>query len=280
MLAASTSFYIILTAVPLFLLLIRLLGFFLGDMGEIHDFIFKMGDEVFPDVAPEILLKIKDIVKGPLFGEAQFTVINFIILIISSLSFFNAIWTGIYIVSEDQSFLKWWKHLKGLAIIAFTVVVVLGLFAFNPVLLFLVKTLKYNIFIDLLYESFDSARPLIHYLRSVDISQSKIFKENIFHFVIFLGYFTIVYRWLFNWSLSLKKALVASVHFVGLLLLGKNLFWIYFFYMRNTLMSSYGDYYTFIAGIIWIYLVMAFFFFGVSCAVILREKIPELGKVD
>ena len=272
MLAASSSFYIILTAVPLFLLLIRLVGFILGDINEVHEFIFKLGNEVFPDVAPEALLKIKDLVKGPLFGKSQFTIINSIILTISSLSFFNTIWTSIYLVTDDKSFLKWWKHLKGLAIIAFTVAVVVGLLAFHPVLLFLIKFLKYNTVVDLIYESFESARSLVDYLRSVDISQSTLFKENFLHFGVFLCYFAVVYRWLFNWSVSWKKALLASLNFVGLLLLGKNAFLLYVLYMRNTLMSSYGDFYTFIAGIVWIYLLMAFFFFGVCHVVISRKK--------
>ncbi len=247
----------------------------IGDLNEINEIIFKLGDGVFPNLGPEVLIKARDIVKSTFMAKKEFTVINFTILTISSLSFFNTIWSGIYLISDDRSFLKWWKHLKGLAVIALTVVVLVIAFAFHPVLLLLIKSLKYNMAVDIIYTEVDALRSFIDYLRSIDIEKSILFRENLFHFFIFITYFTFIYRWFFNWKISLRDSLLSSTTFVALLLLGKNLFWIYFFYVRETLMSSYGDYYTFIVAIIWIYLVMCLFFFGVALCVVLRDRTPH-----
>ncbi|MBC96801.1 MAG: hypothetical protein CME63_03570 [Halobacteriovoraceae bacterium] len=272
LLAASASFYVILTIVPFFLLLIRIVGSLIGDLKQVNQLIFKLGNEVFPNLGPEILLKAQEIIQATLLANSNLTFINFIILTISALSFFNTIWSGIFLISDDKSFLKWWKHLKGLGVIALTVVMLVVAFAFHPMLLLLIKSLKYNLVVDIIYEQVGVARSLIDYLRSINVEKSALFKENLFHFLIFLSYFTFIYRWFFNWKISLKDSLMSSATFVGLLLIGKNLFWVYFFYVRETLMSSYGDYYTFIVAIIWIYLVMCFFFFGVSLSVVLRDR--------
>ncbi len=272
LLAASASFYVILTIVPFFLLLIRIAGSLIGSLAQVNKLIFKLGDEVFPNMGPEILLKAQEIIQGTLLANRQLTFINFVILIISSLSFFNAIWTGIFLISDDKTFLKWWKHLKGLGVIALTVVMLMIAFSFHPLLLIFIKSLQYNIMVDVLYEEVGASQFLIDYLRSIDLEKSVLFKENIFHFFIFLTYFTFIYRWFFNWKIGLKDSILSSVTFVALLLMGKNLFWVYFFYVRETMVSSYGDYYSFILAIIWIYLVMCFFFFGISLCVVLRDR--------
>jgi membrane protein len=272
LLAASASFYIILTLIPFFLLLIRIVGAIIGDQNEVNKLIFKLGSEVFPNLGPQLLEQFEKMIQGIFLDNQQFTFINLIILVISSLSFFNTIWSGIFLISDDHSFLRWWKHLKAIGVIALTVLVLTITLGFHPILLLGLKTLQYNVVIDILNQEVPALRSIIVFLREIDLEKLALFKENIFHFFIFLIYFTFIYRWFFNWKISLKQALTSSTTFVGLLLLGKNLFWIYFFYVRDTMISSYGDYYTFIVAIIWIYLVMCFFFFGVSLSVVFRDQ--------
>ena len=271
-LASASSFYIILTVVPFFLLLIRLVGFFLGDMQQIQNLIFELGENIFPDVAPEILYKVKSLVEGPLKGGAQFTIINFMILTISSLSFFNMIWSGLYLISGDRSHLSLWKHVKGLVIIMITVVILIVAFSIHPVILFTFKVLNHNFLTNYLWENFEAFRPVLDYFRTMDLKGSFLFRSNFLYFFLFLFYFSFVYRWFFSWKIRFREALLSSATFVLLLLLGKNLFWIYFLYVRKGLIESYGDFYTFIVGIIWIFLVMSFFFFGACLCVVFQRK--------
>jgi membrane protein len=232
----------------------------------------EMSDSVLPTLAPDILEKAKSLIQGPLFAGVKFTVFNSIILLISALSFFNSIWSALFIISEDKSHLSWKKHIKGIFIIGITIIVLLMAFAFHPFMIFLVDIAKNNFLVNALYLGFEFMRPTIDFLRSLDWESGVGFSSSLFYFVTFLFYFTILYRWFFSQKVGLREALLASATFTSLLLLMKNLFWVYFLYIRDGLIASYGDYYTVIVILIWIYLVMALFFLGACLCVVLKEK--------
>lgn len=271
-LAASSSFYVILTVIPFILLVTRLVGFFIGDIDQVQQVIFTLSKEAFPEVAPEVLIKIKNVVKGPLFGGASFTFVNFLILTISSLSFFNSIWSGLKTISEDRSQTVLVSHLLGLAVIAFTVVMVVVIFSMQPLIVFGAKLLKYNMLVDTIYANFEASHGVIEYLRSVDERIFYPIKNNIFQFILFFFYFSALYSWMFRWKIKKREAFLASATFVFLMIFGKSLFWVYFFTLRARLIESYGDYYTIVVGALWVYLIMCFFYFGICLCVELLKK--------
>jgi membrane protein len=280
LLASGASFFFILSATPFLLLTIRLLGFFISDDEQMRTQIMDMSNSILPTLAPDILNKAKSLIQGPLFAGAKFTIINSVVLLISALSFFNSIWSALFIISEDKSHLSLNKHFKGIVIIGITIGMLLITFSFHPFMLFLIDLAKNNFLVNALYLGFEFLRPLIDFLRSLNWESGLLFSSSIFYFFVFLGYFTILYRWFFSQKIPYKEALLASGTFAGLLLLVKNLFWIYFLYIRDGLISSYGDYYTIIVILIWIYLVMALFFFGACLCVILKEKPLFSRKVE
>ena len=274
-LAASSAFYVILTVIPFLLLMSRLIGFFIGDIQHVHQLIFTLGQEAFPEVEPGVLLKVKNIVKGPLLGNDSFTFVNFLILSLSSISFFNSIWSGLYSISEDKTLVSWMKHLKVLVLVAVTVFLVLFLFSLQPIFHFLFELAQYNAFIDIIYESVSTLRGIIDILRTRNWSFVFPLRNTWFQAGLFFVYFAFVYRWFFNWRLRMREAFVASGAFVFLLILGKFLFGLYFFNLRSQLIESYGDYYTVLVGALWVYLIMAFFYFGVClCVSLLKEEPP------
>ncbi|ATH08767.1 hypothetical protein BIY24_12660 [Halobacteriovorax marinus] len=272
-LASSSTFYILLTIVPFFLLLIRVVGIFIGDINSTQLKIFNLVESFFPDVAPEILTQVQGIVKGPLFAGGEFTVINFAILLISSLSFFNSIWNGLFLITEDRSYLRFTKHLKGIFVIGVTIMC-LTLFFFLPSLFFYSGQLfTNNTVVDYLATNFPSLLSVSDYFSGFNYGFSYILKSNIFHAIIFTFFFAFLYRWFFSWRLSLKEAFISSLIFSCLVIVGKNLFWIYFIYVRDNLIKNYGDYYTLIVGVIWIYFTMSFFYFGACvCTTLLKDR--------
>jgi len=261
-LAAASTFYSLITIVPLFLLLIRVIGLVVGDVALTQEKLFSLGERFFPDVAPEILFKIKEIVQGPLYGGAKFTLINFGLLIITSLSFFNSIWNGLYLITADRSYLALSKHLKGILVIGasigFTAVAL-----FIPALFhFLVQLLQNNILVEKLILEFPTMKPVFSSLNYLDVGMGYLVKFNLIHAGLFVAYFTFLYRWFFSFKITFKESFKGAFFFVMALIIGKNLFWIYMAYVRDGLISNYGDYYTVIVGIMWIYFVMCFFFMG------------------
>ena len=227
-LASSSTFYMLLTVVPFFLLLIRVVGLFLGDINTTQLQIFNLVESFFPDVAPEILTQIQTIVKGPLFAGGEFTLLNFAILLISSLSFFDSIWNGLYLVTGDKSYLKLTKHFKGVFVIGVTILS-LSFFFFLPSIFFYSgQFLTNNIVINFLTNNFPSLLKVSSFFSDVNYGFSYVLKSNIFHGAIFTFFFAFLYRWFFSWKLSLKQSVVAALTFSFLVILGKNLFWIYF----------------------------------------------------
>ncbi|WP_127714753.1 YihY/virulence factor BrkB family protein [Halobacteriovorax sp. HLS] len=271
-LASSSTFYIILTMVPFFLLIIRVIGMLLGDMQSTEVQIFELAGKFLPDVAPQMLKGLQGVVSGPLFAKGQFTLLNFAILLVSSLSFFNSIWNGLFLITDDKSYLSISKHIKGILVIGVTILFLTILFFIPSLIFYVSKLMSNNMLVDFLTEHFPQLLfKLRHFSPSV-VEFSFVMKSNFFHFFIFSLFFTFLYRWFYSWKLSLKQALVGSLTFSSLLILGKNLFWIYFMYIRSTLMRNYGDYYTVIVIIIWLYLAMSFFYFGACVCTTLVKK--------
>lgn len=277
-LAAASSFYVLLTIVPLVLLIIRVVGLFVGDIAQVQSQTFTLVSTTFPSVAPEMIERLQTVVSGPLFGGAKFTIINFIILSWSSISFFNSIWNGLYIMTDDHSYVSLWKHLKGLVVIGITISLMIFIIGVPPLIVAVINFIKTNDIIQALAEVVPGLVTLKSFITSFSFGENFLLKSSLLSFIVFLGYFTLLYRWFFAWKLSWKEAALGSTLFVCLLFLGKNFFWIYLNYMRASLIKNYGDYYTFIVGIIWIFFVMCFFFFGASLChtfKIKRASLPE-----
>ena len=143
-LASSSSFFAIITSVPFFLLTIRGIGYFLGNLTRTQKYLFVLGNRFFPDVAPQLLLQAQNLIRGPLFANNNFTFINFLFLIISAITFLNSIWMGIYFITEDKNILSFWKILKGFVIIGITLLMLAMIFVLPPIIIYIIKFLQYD----------------------------------------------------------------------------------------------------------------------------------------
>ena len=273
-LASASSFYVMLSLIPLSLLLVRVLGMFLGDVEDTRVKLFKLGNALFPDADAQILTTLEKIVEGPLYGSAPFTYLNFFFLAFASLSFFNSIWTGLAIITKDES-KNLWVRLKGLSIIAGTMVLLMLIILIPAFLRFMEGLVKDNFVSSTIKEYFPQTTDFFNYVAGMDFGVNFILSTNLIPFVLFLVYFTILYRWLFHWKIKLFHAFLGSFIFVSALIIGKNLFYWYFYFARETLKKNYGDYYTFIVAMIWLFIVMCFFFYGACLCHIYDTKKEE-----
>lgn len=271
-LAAASSFYVVISTIPLALLLVRLLGFIIGDLGKGQDQLFFYAEGLMPNIAPEVLNKIKSIVAGPLFGGASFTFINLFVLALSSLSFFNSIWSGLFLITEDRSYLSFWRNLKGVVIIGVTILLMVLSLSLPALFIFFAELAQDNFVVNFVWESAPALRPWIEYYQNYDLQQSFFLKSNILHAALFVSYFTFLYRWFFSWKVPLFNSLLAALTFVLSLLAGKSLFLLYVFYVRDNLVRNYGDFYTAILALMWVYFVMCFFFFGACLCHVMRNE--------
>ena len=271
-LASSSTFYALITIVPVLLLLVRGIGYFLGNINQTQKYLFVLGGRFFPEVAPQLLLTLQSMIKGPLFAGTQFTILNFLVLTISAITFLNSIWMGIYFITEDKSILSIWRILKGFVIIGITLTMVLTLFLIPPLIIYVIKFIQTNIITQFFYENFDFLRPILTFIKKINLRRSYWLNSSVLHVSILIIYFTVLYRWLFSWRIQLKEAFVAALAFSVSVFIGKSLFWIYMYYVRGGLMRNYGDLYTSVVGVIWLFYLMCFFFYGACVCHVYRQR--------
>ena len=179
---------------------------------------------------------------------------------------------GIYFITEDKSILSIWRILKGFVIIGITLIMVMLLFLLPPLIIYIVKFIQTNVITQFFYENFDFLRPILTFVKKINLRKSYWLNSSVLHVTILIIYFTILYRWLFSWKILLKEAFVAALAFSMSVFLGKSLFWIYMYYVRGGLMRNYGDLYTTVVGVIWLFYLMCFFFYGACVCHVYRER--------
>lgn len=275
-LASSTSFYALITVVPFALLLVRGIGYFLGNLDRTQKYLFVIGAQFFPDVAPQLLMKLQTLIKGPLFAGTNFTILNFFFLAVSAITFLNSIWMGIFFITDDKSILSPWRILKGLVIIGMTLIMFGLIFILPPVIIYVVRFAQTNYLTHFFYDNFDFLRPMINFVLKINLKKSYWLRSTTLHISVLVLYFTFLYRWLFSWKIHMKEAFVAAIAFSVSLFVGKSLFWVYIYYVRTGLMRNYGDLYTSVVGVIWIFYLMCFFFYGACICHVYKER-RELG---
>jgi len=271
-LASSSTFFALLTVVPFLLLMVRIAGLMIGNVARAEKYIFLLGAKLFPQAAPGLLINLQELIKGPLFADTSATFLNMIFLLASTFTFINSIWTGIYFITDDHSVLSVWRYLKGLALIAMTLLMISLIFILPPVIIFVIKFLQKNALTQFIWDNFDSFRPMLKWLMDVNLKKSYWLKSNSLHFVLVTLYISTLYRWLFSWKLSFKHSLLASLAFGLSLFVGKYLFYIYIYYVRSGMIRNYGELYTSVVGVIWLFYLMCFFFFGASVCYIYQKR--------
>lgn len=271
-LAAASSFYVVISVVPLILLTVRLVGYAIGDVERGQEELFYYLNSVFPDVAPEVLERVKEMVAGPLFGGARFTIINLFVLFLSSLSFFNSIWSGLFQITQDKSYLSFWRNLKGIIVIGITIGLITLSLSLPTLFVLFVKMAQDNFVVSFLWELMPFLRPLLEHYQNYNLEQSFLLKSNLLYGVLFIFYFMFLYRWFFSWKVPMLNALIASLCFVISLFVGKNLFLLYVYYVRDNLIRNYGDFYTAILALMWVFFVMCFFYFGACLCYVMKDE--------
>ncbi len=289
MLSSSATFYFILTIVPLSLLILRLMGIFFVDVISVFESLFNLGLKFFPDIAPQMLLKVKDLVRSALFAKKGYTIINMGILFWSSVAFFNSIWQGISVIGKSpllsshtefsvaensnmMSVTQFKMYLRGIFIIFFSVILLSVILVTPPLLQGLLKFVQTNPLIQMMVESFPALKELLGPLLRFKLSKNFFVKSDIASFLVFFLYLTFIYRWIFSFRLKKVEAVISVLVFLGGVFGARQVFWLYLRYVREGLVRNYGDYYTIILGLVWIYFVMSLFYFSMCVAQVFIEK--------
>lgn len=269
-LAAASIFYLLLFVIPLLLLLVRFVGWILGDALLSPDSVLSLVFEMFPSDLPAVSSDLQRFLDGPLRGAREYTWFNFSLLFFAGLSFLGSLWSGLFFMSEDRTFLKSSKHIKGM-ILLFLGLLLMGLLFILPGALHTIaRALQNNRLALFLYENVESLRPLLEWFRQDVPEFSFLTTSPLFYGPILILYFAFCYRTFFNFKIYWRESLMASSVFIISMIAGKSAFWMYFFLVRDRLISNYGNFYSLLVGIVWLYILMCFFFFGAAMCCVFR----------
>ncbi len=259
-LAAASSFYCILTIVPLTLFFIKIIGLVLGDLKMSETQFFELTQIFFPEVAPTIFQKLKDIIQAPLFAPGSVTIVNFLVLIWTSLALFNSIWNGLFLMTGDKSHTSFLKHLKGLIFLGLSSVIILITLGVPILINFVSKLINTSE----AYKTVILKFPHVHsYLQDL-FSNALVTGLSPLRIIFFTLYFMFVFRWFFSFKISRLQSFIASSSFVAGLYIAKLFFAFYLNYVRVNMLAQYGNTYIVVLAILWIFFVMNIFFFCAS----------------
>ena len=271
--AAGCSFFALISVVPLFLLVIRVVGWLIGNELQTLEQLIAGLNTIFPNIDIDVFDRLKRLLQGPLYATKSFTFFNLVLLTFSSLSLFNHIHSGLYLMTEEKRYLSLGMRIQGIVLIGFIISFVTFSLSVPVIIKAVIELLSKNWIMDFLWEYLPISRGMISWFASLGPQSGLFFKSQIFHGISFwLGFF-FFYRWLFGWRRTgAKAALLSSGVFVFLILGLKYGFWIYFSEARAGLIQNYGDYYTIIVGMIWLFLAMCFFFYSICLCKILKDQ--------
>lgn len=271
-LAAASSFYFVLTVVPMTLILVRCLGLIFGDMSNALEQVFLVAENFFPKMTADLLFALKELVKTALFGPIKLTLINFVFLLFGSLSFVNSLWTGVYLMTLDRRFLSWRNYLRGVVLLGVSTLFVTVLFGIPSLFVSFINFIQTNTVITYILDQLPIPRQFFIDMAIIDIDKGFLLKSDFIALALFVIYFTFAFRWVFKSRLHWQDALISAGGFsIGLFFM-KRLFWLYLEVSKHSLLSNYGKAYTLVLGILWIYFSMCLFFLMVSMATELLER--------
>ncbi|EQC45325.1 YihY/virulence factor BrkB family protein [Bacteriovorax sp. Seq25_V] len=254
-LAASSSFYLILTFVPLVLVLTRILGFFFGPEGEKFDLLMVYVFELIPPHLDGVVNIIADMLKKSLFANKGFNIINTFFLLISSLGFINSIWKALSVITGEKNASQVVKTIKGIGVLAITCGFLTLAFIIPIVFQLITKISEVGYIAKMI--AFFKIEKIFEILNSLIIGADIV---SVIMIVIFM---MSILRYILHPRINFKSALLGSGVFTILIISVKSLFFFYVSFVEAGLVANYGASYALILLFIWILFSMFVFYFSV-----------------
>jgi len=253
--AGATTFFTLLSFGPAMLLLITILGLYLGDSELAQKYLINGIKLSFPQIDPWILNNLKDLLEGQLDASGGLSIFQFILLVIGCMGISTSFVFGINIMSKidpDGGLLG--DDIKS-ALTGFCV----SLF-----LIFLILIVQKQIILDFLSQ----------FLNDQSITVFLI-QTNLLPSMLSLIFFTCFYKFATKNIILWRDSFFGALTFVSCFLLGKSSYWLYLKFFKEDLISDYGHFYNFMIALIWIYFLMCSFYYGASVSYCSEKKVSH-----
>lgn len=254
MVAGSATFYCLLSFGPVLLLLISLAGSFIGEPMEAKAYVLSTIEGNFPGLAKWIVESISKIIDGQLKNPG-FNFVNTGLLLYACLGVISSLMFGLNTIAKKQSrggFLVEDMKSMGIGIIVSSFIISLMVLSNKTLMMGWLKT--------------DSS--------TMNSVSEWVIGGNILPALLSLGFFTAFYKMAAPIEVRWRDSLTGASAFVGCFMMGKSFYWIYLLYSKEAMTQSYGNFYTLIIAVLWVYFLNCSFFYGAAVSYLKYQKKP------
>jgi membrane protein len=278
--AGSTTFFVILSFCPALLLMISLLGYLTGDIIQAKAIVLETMNSNMPGLAPWIFKSITAIIDSQLSASTGNKILNIVVLGYSLLGVVSSMEFGLNTIHNRKSkggFLL--EDIKSI-FVGFSLSLFLGS------LLILTNKSLVNLFV---FSKFAN-------LREYDF----LLTYQILPTILSLTFFTLFYKLTAKKEVTIKNAFFGAAAFVTCFVAGKSFYWVYVNMAKDDLAQSYGNFYTLIIAVMWVYFLISSFLYSASVASLgakdmahrdvdlsikgnilpFQSKVPEIPKIS
>jgi len=254
-LAGATTFFIVLSFCPTILFIISMIGYFSGDITTSKMIVLDSINTSIPNLAPWIYDSIESIINNQLKANSNFNIINILFLAYSLISVVSSFMYAINSINKKEStggFII--EDIKSFLIGSSVTTFILGLIAITN-----------TTFLKLFITTENSIIPQqIHF----------IFKYQAFPIALSLIFITLFYKVSSKNKSNFKNSFIGASSFIACFVVGKSTYWIYQKLTEAELNQNFGNFYTLVLAVLWVYFLVSAFLYGSSVAIV---KAVDLG---
>ena len=253
--SASVTFFALIGFFPMIFILVSIYAKLIGDTNQAYEHIINGIKVSVPHLAPWILKSIQTILSGYLANSGTYNFLNIILLALVWLEFSKSLMFGFNVLSKNEKtggLIEDLRSLAGGVCIFFYIMLIMFLIS-NPQ--FIINYIGQYIFSDLI---------------------KVMLKFNIIQSIISLIFFSLFYKWITPVKIRLADAILGATSFVAMFVIGKTFYWVYLHYAKADLVQKFGNFYTLIVAVIWIYYLVSSFYLGIS----ISHAYTDLRKIE
>lgn len=253
--AGATTFFTILSFGPALLLMISIIGYYVGDNQVAKEHVIDTMFASFPKIDSSILKSVKLLVEDQINDNSvklyQIGLWFFACLGISTSFVFGL--NTISKVDIDGGFFKddFKSFLLG------------GVMALFFLVIFMMFEKKFIL-------------SLVEYFLTDGKTMSLIIEVLVWPVAIL--FFGLFYKYSSQVEVSFKDSMLGGLVFAILFFLGKSSYWIYLKYFKDDLYKDYGNFYNFMVVMIWVYFIVCSFYIGASFTYVSKVKVFVSSK--
>lgn len=276
-LSAASTFYLIISLIPLILLLFRFAGLMISDLllEEKQIILFIQG--LFPQTDDLISKGIGSFISSHLLAQAKFSIMNSLFLFFTGFSFLNSIWNGLYILTENKENINIKKYLKGVLILGTTFLLIFSFLVLPTLVHSIFETIRRSLLSQVVASQVPALSELHIAIKTMGVGFFSFYDSILFIGFGLVVYFTIFFKFTFSGVVSYRNSFYGAFTFILGVALLRQFFSMYLNYVRSSMILHYGDYYTVILSLMWVFFLMNIFYFS-SCVTHSSQLLRFDGK--